>query len=223
MRRVLLLFLLSMAVQPAIGKGDTSWITVFDDKECRERLEDCFDEKFFSEDELEVVQGAFLYLDNISVLASHYDINKFLSKLAVLSKNNKEDLFLLEAMIYYHGEHVEQDLDKASNIIENSDFFNKNNPDHLKALGKIYYIKFMTTGKENKSYYEKAKGLLFQAYSYDERYATRALAILLIRSHEVSDFKLAGKLFKFFAENGSSVDKKRYQIYLETVKTYPYR
>lgn len=207
-----------MAVQPAIGKGDTNWVTLSDDKECRERLEDCFDERFFSENDLEVVQAAFLYLDNISLLSHHYSLPSFLKRLSAQSKTNKADLFLYEAMIYFHGEHVEQDMDKAISILESSKYLSYNNPEHLLALGQAYYVKFMSTGRSNEDYYEKAKSLLLKAYEFDDEYMTRALAMILFLSNDKSDFDMAGRLFKHFADTGNSSDIKRYKFYLDTLQ-----
>lgn len=218
MYRMILILVSVLFSNISLGKGDTSWITVNSDYGCKNEMEQCFLDAFGSNDDSRVVESIYYYLDNVDRLSEHYSIGLFLEQLISISKVNENGAFLLEASIYYHGEHVPRDINKSIGIMESNRFFDYKDPVHLILLGKAYYMQFMLTGRSVEEYYVKARVYLLKAYAINNDYATRALAHILIRSNDSNDFALAGKLFEMYAKGGSENDKKSYQLYVDTLE-----
>lgn len=214
---------LCMFANTTYGKGDTSWLTTEDDYLCEKSIDQCFYDGFFAKDDWENMKAIYFYLDNINELSKHYSIEDFLNRLSFLSKTNKEGVFLLESSIYFHGENTPRDIEKSITILESNTAFDFNNPKHLMMLGKSYYLKYNLSDKKEIIDIDKAKKYLLNAYEQGDKYATRALAYTLVRSHDFNEFKLAGKIFKMFSETGKENDIKRYQIYLRALDKYPYK
>lgn len=214
-----IIFLLALFTSShALAEGDTSWLNAKNKYSCSMDLEQCFLDDFLSEDDEKVVDGIFLYLDNIDYLSNYYSKTKFLKNLAVISKKNENFAFLIEANIYLDGDNFEQDLDKSIEIIESSPFYNENDPDQMVILGRSYYLKFTMAKESSLDLYLNAKKYLKKSYELDESYATRELAFLLVKSRDLKDLKLAGDIFRVFSETGDADDVYNYEVYIKGMK-----
>lgn len=218
MYQILFFLLTIFNSSQAFAEGDISWVNAENRHSCTKELELCFLDDFTSEDDSKVVDGIFLYLDNIDYLSDYYSKDKFLDDLGEISKKNKNYAFLIEASIYYHGEGFVQDLDKSIDIIESSPFYNENDPDQMVILGQSYYLKFKAEKEPSLDLYLKAKDYLKKSYDLDKNYATRDLAFLLIKSKDIEDLELAGSIFKTFAEVGDEDDVYNYEVYLKGMR-----
>ena len=200
------------------AEGDISWVNATNKYSCTKELETCFFDDFNSEEDSKVVDGIFIYLDNINYLSGFYSKKKFLKKLEIISKKNENYAFLIEASIYYHGEGFVRNLDKAIEIVESSPFYNENDPDQMSILGLSYYFKFTEAKDAPLDWYLKAKNYLKKSYQLDENYVTRELAFALIKSRNLQDLELAGDIFRRFAEIGDEDDVYNYDVYLKGMK-----
>ncbi|MDE1327266.1 hypothetical protein [Vibrio aestuarianus] len=215
----MLAFLLVLFMSPqAFSEGDTNWLNPENKYYCAKELEICFLDDFSSEDDAAVVDGIFLYLDNVDYLSNYYSKEKFLNELAVISKKNKNFAFLIEASIYFNGGVVEQNVDKAIEIIESSPFYNESDPNQMIILGRSYYLKFTMSKKPPVDWYLKAKKYLKKSYELDKAYVTRELSYILARSTDMKELELAGEVFKFFAETGDEGDVYNYEVYLKGMR-----
>ncbi|SBS64004.1 hypothetical protein VAT7223_01961 [Vibrio atlanticus] len=215
----MLVFLLALFISSQVfADGDISWVNAQNKYSCAKELENCFMDDFTSEEDSKVVDGIFLYLDNIDYLSHYYSKTKFLERLAVISKKNENYAFLIEASIYYHGDGFVQDLDKSIDIIESSPFYSENDPDQMIILGKSYYWKFTKSKEPPLDWHIKAKKYLKKSYKLDENYASRELAFILIEDENSEDLELAGDLFRRFAETGDEDDVYTYELYIQSMK-----
>lgn len=215
----MLAFLLVLFMSPQVfSEGDTNWLNPENKYYCAKELETCFLDDFPSEDDAAVVDGIFLYLDNIDYLSNYYSKEKFLNELAVISKKNKNFAFLIEASIYFNGGVVEQNVDKAIEIIESSPFYNESDPNQIIILGRSYYLKFTMSKKPPVDWCLKAKEYLKKSYELDKAYVTRELSYILARSTDMKELELAGEVFKFFAETGDEGDVYNYEVYLKGMR-----
>lgn len=215
----MLVLLLGLFMSPQVfSEGDTSWLHAKSEHSCTKELEQCFLDDFSSEDDAKVVDGILLYLDNIVYLSNYYDKKKFLNELAVISKENENFAFLIEAGIYFNGGVAEQNVDKAIEIIESSQFYNENDPDQMVILGRSYYLKFAMSNEPPFDLYLKAKEYLNKSYELDKSYVTRELAFILTRSRDMKELELAGDIFKFFADTGDEDDVYNYEVYIEGMR-----
>ncbi|MDE1264052.1 hypothetical protein [Vibrio aestuarianus] len=215
----MLAFLLVLFMSPQVfSEGDTNWLKPENKYYCAKELETCFLDDFSSEDDAAVVDGIFLYLDNIDYLSNYYSKEKFLNELAVISKKNKNFAFLIEASIYFNGGVVEQNVDKAIEIIESSPFYNESDPNQMIILGRSCYLKFTMSKKPPVDWSLKAKEYLKKSYELDKAYVTRELSYILARSTDMKELELAGEVFKFFAETGDEGDVYNYEVYLKGMR-----
>ncbi|MGR5284384.1 hypothetical protein ACP3V5_03625 [Vibrio maritimus] len=216
MLKIITAFLLFISLATN-ANGDTSWVSVFEAERCGKNVEACFEKLWNSKSDSDVVKAIYVYLDSYDILNNEIPIDSFMDKLSQVSKENKRAAFVLEASIYYHGEHVERDLQLAKSILEDSRFFSFDNPEHLTMLGMIYYQILEESGLTNQDAYYKALSYLKRAYSIDNRYKNRALALMLFSSGDKKDRAESGELFRYYAINGTKEDKERYNVYLETI------
>lgn len=212
-----LIFLLALFTSShVLGEGDTSWLNARNEYSCSTELEQCFLDNFSSEDDKKVVDGIFLYLENIDYLSNYYSKTKFLKELAVISKENENFAFLIEAGIYFNGEGFEKNLDKSIEIIESSAFYNENDPDQMILLGLSYYNKYTTSNEHPLDWYLKAKKYLKKSYELDNGYVTRELSYVLAGSKDMQELELAGDVFKFFSETGDEDDVYNYEVFIHS-------
>ncbi|MDE1243288.1 hypothetical protein [Vibrio aestuarianus] len=141
-----------------------------------------------------------------------------MEELSKKSRKNKKQAFLIEASIYFYGEHFNQNYDKAIEIIESSQFFSESEPEQLIILGQSYYFKYILSDMTSSSFYFKAKKYLRKSYELDSGYATRELAFLLIRSESLDDLEIAGDIFEIFANEGKEEDIRNYKAYLRAIE-----
>ena len=189
-------------------------------KSCRQSIEMCFDSKFYSENDDDVIKAIILYLDNYNQMKEHYEYRLLLENMSKISKVGDNNLFLLEANIYFQGFHVPQSGSKAVNVLESNDLFNYEDPQHLVVLGNAYYIKYLENKKEIEEDLVKAKGYFLKAYNMGREHATRALALILVNSSNIEDVIMAGEVLRYFAESeiGTKLDRDKYNKYLDVMK-----
>ena len=216
MYQILVFFLVVLISPQVFSEGDTSWLKAKNKYSCSKELEQCFVDDFSSEDDEKVVDGIFLYLENINYLSKHYSKTKFLKDLSVISEKNEKFAFLIEAGIYFNGGAFEKNIDKSIEIIESSLFYNENNPDQMIILGQSYYIKYTTSKEHPLDWYLKAKKYLKKSYELDNSYVTRELSYILAGSRDMKELELAEDVFKFFAKTGDEGDVYNYEVFIQS-------
>ena len=187
---------------------------------CLISVKQCFDKGFVSENNETVVKSILLYLDNYDVMSKHYDYTSLLNKLSEVSKLGDNNLFLVEAIIYFQGFHVLQNANKAVDVLEKNKLLDYDNPLHLMIIGKAYYFLFLENDKKNIEELNKARNYLLQAFNMGREHATRALALILVNSSNIEDVIMAGEVLRYFSESeiGTKLDRDKYNKYLDVMK-----